>query len=232
MKRPRKQISESTIEIGERLETERESTEGTPASQATQAGSAEPQADVAVPREADAAEALQARVDALENSLLRAKADYQNLQRRTATERVDAVWLANADIMRSLVGVLDDLERSLAAARNLEGKDAVIDGVRLVHTNLMQALRMHGLEPIDALHEPFDPQIHEAMLQQPSAVYPPGSVIEEIARGYRLRGRVVRPSKVIVSKAAEPPADGESSGGAEAPKGATDPIERGSDTEA
>lgn len=232
MKRPRKQTSDASIEIGERLDAERESTDETPDSQVTQAGAAVPPAGVEVPPEADTSDALQARVDSLENSLLRAKADYQNLQRRTAMERADAVWFANSEIMRSLVGVLDDLERSLAAARGLEGRDAVIDGVRLVHTNLMQALRMHGLEPIDALHEPFDPQIHEAMLQQPSAEHRPGTVIEEIARGYRLRGRVVRPSKVIVSKAAEPPADGDGSGRADAPDRGTEPIDRGLDTEA
>ncbi len=164
---------------------------------------------------------LQARVEKLQDSLLRAKADYQNLLRRSAIERADAIRYANAELMKSLLGVIDDFERSLAAtsrarkeADNLQpvvdktsrarqeadNLHAVVDGVRLVHQNLILALRAGGLQAVDALHEPFDPGIHEAMSQQPSADYPPGTVVEEVAKGYRLHDRVLRPTKVIVSK--------------------------------
>lgn len=147
---------------------------------------------------------LQARVDKLEESLLRAKADFQNLQRRAAAEQIDAVRYANAELMKSLVKVVDDFERSLAAASKPENLPAVVEGVRLVYENLSKALSDHGLEPIEALHRPFDPQYHEALLHQPSVEHPPGTVIEQIAKGYRLRDRVVRPAKVIVSKAVKP----------------------------
>jgi molecular chaperone GrpE len=228
MKRTKKQSSDAPIEADELLDAEGKPTEDSPT--AAEAENGGPSADAEAP--ANASEALQARVESLENSLLRAKADYQNLQRRVATERADAVWFASAGIMRSLVSVLDDLERSLDAARGLERKDSLMDGVRLVHTNLIQALRTHGLEPIEALHQPFDPQIHEAMLQQPAADHPPGTVIEEIAKGYRLRGRVIRPTKVIVSKAEEPPAKEEAGEGADVPEPGADPVQRDLDTEA
>lgn len=153
---------------------------------------------------------LRAKSQELEDGLLRTKADYQNFQRRSAIERADAVRYANADVMRSVLSVIDDFERSLKAANTSDNLDAVIDGVRLVYDNLRNALRAHGLEPIEALHQPFDPNVHEAMLQQPTDDHPAGTVIEEIARGYRLRDRVLRPAKVIVSKAvdAEPEAAG------------------------
>jgi len=146
---------------------------------------------------------LRAKNQELEDALLRAKADYQNFQRRSAIERADAVRFANADVMRSVVGVIDDLERSLEAAKTSDNLGAVVDGVQLVYDNLQKALQAHGLERIEALHQPFDPNVHQAMLQQPTDDHPAGMVIEEIAPGYRLRDRVLRPAKVIVSKAVD-----------------------------
>ncbi len=115
-------------------------------------------------------------------------------------ELTDAYRYANAELMKLLVRVGEDFERSLAAASKPDNLPAVVEGVRLVYENLNKALADHGLETIEALHRPFDPKIHEALLQQPSDKHPPGTVIEQIARGYRLRDRVVRPAKVIVAK--------------------------------
>jgi len=149
---------------------------------------------------ADVVAELQTKVVKLEDSLLRAKADFQNLQRTSAVERADAFRYANAELMKLLVRVQDDFERSLAAASKPDNLQAVVEGVRLVYENLSKALADHGLEPIDALHRPFDPKVHEALLHQPSDEHPPGTVIEQIAKGYRLRDRVIRPAKVIVAK--------------------------------
>lgn len=150
----------------------------------------------------DQAAALQARVDSLEESLLRAKAETQNIQRRATTERNDAIRYANADLMRTLIPVLEDFDRTFAAA----GSDdkAILEGTRLVHTNLVKALRDFGLEPIEAAAgEKFDPAIHEALMHHPSDELSPGSVVEQVTRGYRLRDRVLRPARVVVSKATE-----------------------------
>jgi len=152
---------------------------------------------------ADVVTELQAKVAKLEDALLRAKADFQNLQRTSAVERTDAIRYANAELMKLLVRVVDDFERSLAAASNPDNLQAVVEGVRLVYENLRKALADHGLEPIEALHRPFDPNIHEALLHQPTEEHPPGTVVEQIAKGYRLRDRVVRPAKVIVAKEPE-----------------------------
>ena len=152
-------------------------------------------------------EQLEQKTASLEDQLLRAKADFANFQRRMANERVEAVRYANADLMRSLLVVLDDLERSLAAVGTSDDVAAMVDGVRLVQQNLLKALTDHGLSGIEALHQPFDPSVHEAMMQQPSDQHPDQTVIEQIARGYRLHDRVLRPARVVVSKASEPQGD-------------------------
>lgn len=149
------------------------------------------------------ADEMKTQIEALTEQLARAKADYQNLQRRTSNEMNDAVRYANAELMKSLLSVLDDFDRALAAGEDSEQSEELMEGIRLVHTNFMRSLQLQGLEVIDALHKPFDPSFHEALLQKPSDQHPPHTVIEEAARGYILRGRVLRPSKVIVSKSPE-----------------------------
>jgi molecular chaperone GrpE len=170
------------------------------------AGAASDEAELSETAEveqSDTMESLQAKVASLEDAALRAKADFQNFQKRGARERSEAIRFANAELMQSLLGVVDDFERSLVAAESSDNAKAVVDGVRLVYDNFMKALRAYGLETIDALHEPFDPHVHEAVMLQPTEDHEPGTVIEEIARGYRLRDRVLRPSKVIVAQATQ-----------------------------
>lgn len=155
----------------------------------------------------DTVEALKAKVDALEDKMLRTAAEFENRRKRIEQQRDDAIRFGNVDLLRALLVVVDDFERSLAAARQAESIESVIEGEAMIHANLVKVLRDYGLQEIDALHKPFDPACHEALMQQPSSEHPPGTVIEEIARGYRFRDRVVRPSKVIVSKAVDSPGD-------------------------
>lgn len=145
---------------------------------------------------------MQARVDSLEESLLRAKAESQNIQRRAASERTEAIRFANAELMKSLIPVLEDFDRTLAAA-GAAPEATLLEGTRMVHANLLKALTDFGLAPIEASGEAFDPTIHEALMHKPTADMPPGQVLEQVTRGYRLRDRVLRPARVIVSKAAD-----------------------------
>lgn len=153
--------------------------------------------------QAVAEESLQQKAERLEDALLRSKADFQNFQRRSTIEKSEAIQYANVELMKSLLPVMDDFERSFQSAESAESSDADTQGFRMIYENFMNALSRFGLQPIDALHQTFDPAIHEALLQQPCDEHPPGTVIEEVARGYRLRNRVVRPARVIVSKAVE-----------------------------
>lgn len=143
---------------------------------------------------------LQARVAELEDKLLRARAEVQNVQKRTANERQDAVRFANAELMRGLLSVLDDFERSIEAARGATDPAAIREGEQLIYTNFLKALRDHGLEEVEALGQPFNPAEHEALMQQPGSDQPAGTILEVAARGWRLRDRVIRPAKVIIAK--------------------------------
>ena len=186
---------------------------GVPPATAEDTGESTAAAEQPVEQE-DSVELLREKMAALEDTLLRAKADFVNTQRRNEKSRLDAVQFANAEMMRSLLGVLDDFERSLDAAGTAEDINTIVEGVRLVYENFKKALCDHGLEPIEAMDRPFDPHVHEAVMLQPAADCDPNTVLEEVAKGYRLKDRVIRPAKVVVSKALESP-----SGAAEDPQG-------------
>ncbi len=148
-------------------------------------------------------ESLQRQIAALEDKLLREKANFANTQRRLANERSEAVRYANVDLIRNLLPVLDDFERAIEASQDTDDAKSIIEGTRLVYENLLKALVGQGLETIEAKDKLFDPEVHEAMMQQPSDELEPNTVLTELAKGYRFKDRVVRPTKVIVSKAAD-----------------------------
>jgi molecular chaperone GrpE len=142
---------------------------------------------------------LRAKVEDLNDKHQRALAELRNYQKRAATEKASAIRYASADLFRSLLPVVDDLERSLASVPD-DDSSSLAQGVRLVHQNLLKALEAHHVERIQAVGQPFDPVLHEAMMQQPSEEHPPGTVLEEYLSGYKLWDRVLRHSKVVVSK--------------------------------
>lgn len=131
---------------------------------------------------------------------LRAAADLENYKKRAAREREDVQRFGIEKLVKDLLPVVDDLDRALAAAP--EG-DPLADGVRLVRGALEQALAKHGVVGFSALGARFDPAVHEALLQVPTAEQAPGTVVLEHARGFKLNDRLVRPAMVGV--AVEPP---------------------------
>jgi|GEM_PF-713453 len=153
-------------------------------------------------------ESLRAQVAQADDKLLRAKAEFANMQRRAATERLEAARLANVNLIRSVLDVIDDFERSLAVEVESDEANNVLTGVRLVYENLMKVLRDHGVSLIEAAGKPFDPNFHEAMMCQPTGEQPPGMVLQEVKKGYQLHDRIIRPAKVIVS-AEQPAVDAE-----------------------
>lgn len=166
----------------------------------------------AVPEQPDnaeiAAELAKVREElaALNDKYLRGLAEQRNAQQRAARDKAEALRYAEADFARELLSVLDDLERALQAVQ--EGADATTigEGVRIVYDQFVKVLKNHQIEPIAATGQPFDPEVHEAMLQQPHPDFPAGTVAQELSRGYRMHERVVRPARVVVSSG--PPADG------------------------
>ena len=131
------------------------------------------------------------------NDLKRVAADFENYRKRVARDQEGLVARAHERLVKELLPVLDDLERSLeAAAEHEEAK--LEEGVRLVHRELVEALAREGLVEVETDGQ-FDPHVHEALVSQPSEEED-GSVIEVLQKGYRLGDRVLRPARVVVSQ--------------------------------
>lgn len=155
---------------------------------------------------------LRREVAELRDQNLRLRAELQNQQKRVQREKQELQRYAEADLARELLAVLDDLERAHAAAGAAQDAQAVAEGVRLVAERFTKVLGDHHIVPIEAVGHPFDPAFHEAVLQQPSRELPVGTVLEQVAPGYLMHERVLRPSRVIVSSGPPPapqPAAGE-----------------------
>ena len=155
-------------------------------------------------------EAATAERDELRDKLLRAQAETDNVRKRAAREQSEGRKYAAVPLAKSLLPGLDDLRRAVDAAKASRdaGADAeklaedLVGGVSATLTSLEKALAEHGIEPIPAVGEPFDPNRHEALAQAPSLEHTPGTVIQEAQRGYAAGDRVLRPSHVIVATAA------------------------------
>ncbi len=130
----------------------------------------------------------------------RAQADFINYKRRTEQEKEEAIKFANSQLMLSLLPILDDLERAFATLPQRPARRSWAEGIWLIERKLKATLEAHGLSPIKAQGEPFDPRQHEAVRQ---AKGKEGIVIEEVQKGYRFRERVIRPSRVVVGNGEE-----------------------------
>jgi molecular chaperone GrpE len=131
---------------------------------------------------------------------LRERADLENLKKRSARERAETVKFANESLIRDLLPVLDNLERAVEHAQGGGNGQPLVEGVALVLKSLRDILEKHGVTPIVAKGEPFDPNHHEAMAQVESREHEPNVVVEEHQRGYRLNERLLRPALVSVAR--------------------------------
>lgn len=148
---------------------------------------------------ADTLDAKQRQRQELLDSLQRLAAEFSNYQKRAERRVQDGRQEAVGDLVLDLLPVIDNLERAIAAAEATPDLDAFLEGVRLLHGQLLAALRKHGITPIEADRRAFDPEHHEAVAHVPSDEHPSGHVIEEMQRGYRLGDRTLRASRVAVS---------------------------------
>lgn len=147
-----------------------------------------------------------AQRDQFQDQCLRAQAELDNFRKRTQREAQQSRLFQSLPLVRDLLPGFDNLERAIAAAESSASLDELLEGVRMVAQQFGEVLQRHSVQPIPALGEPFDPNLHEAVQQAPSADHPAMTVLNEIERGYQLHDRVIRPSKVIVSTAS-PEAD-------------------------
>ncbi len=147
---------------------------------------------------------------------LRAAADLENYRKRAAKEREEVQKFGSERLLKDLIPVLDNLERALAAAP--EG-DPLAKGVRLVLRGFEETLGRHGIKAFSALGHPFDPRLHEAVMQVAAGDRPPGTVVTEHGRGFFLNDRLVRPALVGVAAIRGPPAPSTGDAGPEAAGG-------------
>ena len=169
---------------------------------------------IPMPLEKQLAAALAER-DAHHDRWLRAAAEFENTRKRLQREVDENRRYQALSIVRDILGPLDNLFRAVTAAETAASKakqdpsktdplktiDELLAGVKMVAKQFDTALAAHHAVPIDPVGKPFDPNLHEAITQLPSAEHPPGIVLQEVERGYRMHDRVIRPSRVIVAKA-------------------------------
>lgn len=144
-----------------------------------------------------------ARADELWDRLARVSADFENFKKRAARERQEAVTFANEGLLEKLVPVLDNLEMALAAADGSQGPTAASlrEGIVMIQAQLKGVLTAAGLDEIQAAGQRFDPAWHEAVSHAESAQVAEGLVLQQLRKGYKLRGRLLRPAMVVVAKA-------------------------------
>lgn len=143
-----------------------------------------------------------ARADENWDRLLRTTADFDNFKKRAAREKQEAVKYANEALLQKLVPVLDSLEMALAAAQTTgpDASQSLQTGVGMICQQIKAVLAEAGLEEVNAVGKPFDPNFHHALSQQETGDVPEGQVVQQVRKGYRLRERLLRPASVVVAK--------------------------------
>ena len=165
------------------------------------AGGDPPAAPTAGEADAPGADTLKQERDRYYDLLLRKTAEFDNYRKRVERERRERIDNAAADLMSELLPVIDDLERALNVSVSGEQAEGFRRGVELIHRRLFELLRRRGVTFIDAVGQPFDPHRHQAVTYEPVDGKPDGEIIEELARGYLIGERLLRPAMVKVAKA-------------------------------
>jgi molecular chaperone GrpE len=148
---------------------------------------------------ADPAAALQAEMERWRDLAYRSQAELDNFRKRVAREQQETRAYANADLLRSLIPILDNFAMGLDAARAESEKSIVFMGMSMVHKQIEDFLREMGVVEIEAQGKVFDPNMHEAMAQEASADVPEGTILRVMRRGYKLKDRLLRAACVVVS---------------------------------
>jgi len=131
---------------------------------------------------------------------LRVSAEFDNYKKRSSRETADFKKYANKTLLKNLLSVVDNLERALDVSQTNADSKGLIDGVEMTLAEILKIFANFGVTPIDAVGEPFDPALHQAMQQEESDEHPENTVTQVLQKGYLLHDRLLRPAMVIVSK--------------------------------
>ncbi|MEA3544395.1 MAG: nucleotide exchange factor GrpE [Thermodesulfobacteriota bacterium] len=131
---------------------------------------------------------------------LRILADMENLRKRTQREKEELAKFANENILREILPVVDNLERAVEHAEQAENNDGLFEGVQMTLIQFGQLLNKFGVEPVNAVGQPFDPAFHQAMGQLETEEHPVNTVVQQMQKGYQLNKRLLRPAFVMLAK--------------------------------
>ncbi len=184
-------------DIEQAAQSEAETLDASTADASEETSTSDEQAPAA---ESQSDSALEQEIADLKNQLLRVHADFDNYRRRTRQEREDLQRFATKSVITDLLGVVDNFERALSSLPSDDAMSDVRKGVEMVHRQLLTVLEKYGVQAMDAVGQPFDPTLHEAVMQEPAADgQEPGTVVQELQKGYTMHGKVLRPAMVKVT---------------------------------
>jgi molecular chaperone GrpE len=151
--------------------------------------------------------ALQTERDEIKDRMLRIAADFENWKKRSRKEQTDAETRVREQVLKDMLEVVDNLERATSAYVENGSVDgaAVLKGVNLVLRLFQSKLERYNVKPFEAKGQPFDPRVHEAISQVPTADVAPGTVANELQKGYRIGDKLLRPAIVAVATAPAKP---------------------------
>lgn len=161
--------------------------------------SAEATAEPAPESTESAEDILKAELAAANDRNLRLMAEFDNFRRRSAKEQLEIIETANGKLLEKLSEVLDNFERAFASENKAKDLETFEKGMQMIHDQFAKVLTDAGLEQIDPTGEEFDPNCHEALMQQPSEDIPENHVVTVFMKGYKLKNKILKPAKVIVS---------------------------------
>ncbi|MGE7912724.1 nucleotide exchange factor GrpE [Lysinibacillus sphaericus] len=143
---------------------------------------------------------LQAKLDDEENRHLRLRADFDNIRRRSQLDREAAEKYRAQSLLSDLLPVIDNFERALQVEATSEETASIVKGIEMVYRSLLEATEKEGLQIIKAEGEQFDPNVHQAVMQEQDSEKETGVVLRELQKGYMLKDRVLRPTMVSVNE--------------------------------
>jgi molecular chaperone GrpE len=173
------------------------------ADEASEQSSADQPADEAAEPAAESTESaedvLKAELAAANDRNLRLMAEFDNFRRRSAKEQLELIETANGKLLEKLSEVQDNFERAFASENKAKDLEAFEKGMQMIYNQFAKILTDAGLEQIDPTGAEFDPNCHEALMQQPSETVPEGHVVTVFQKGYKLKNKILKTAKVIVS---------------------------------
>jgi molecular chaperone GrpE len=114
-------------------------------------------------------------------------------------EAKDVIQRSNENVVLCLIDIMDDLESAILAGETTDNKDALLEGIKMVHKNLDKLLKKEGLKKLDCVGHAFDPNLHEVLAEVPTKDYQGGTIVEEARKGFMFKGKVIRPSIVKIA---------------------------------